>query len=169
MLIRRAGGAPAGGPGTALLLVSGGPYRQRLERLAARQGVAADVVFTGSVPWASCRALRRRGRVRDAVPHPGRRASTSRGSGIVYLEASACGLPVVGRRLRGAPPRTPCSTGETGLVVGGRDLGALTDRLVDLLSNPAKAAAMGAAGRAWIERGLALGGAGGPDGGCCWR
>jgi phosphatidylinositol alpha-1,6-mannosyltransferase len=42
--------------------------------------------------------------------------------------------------------------GETGFVVGGRDLAALTDRLVDLLSNPAKAAAMGAAGRAWIER-----------------
>jgi phosphatidylinositol alpha-1,6-mannosyltransferase len=72
------------------------------------------------------------------------------GLGIVYLEASACGLPVVGGDSGGAPDAV--LDGETGFVVGGRDLVALTDRLVDLLSNPAKAAAMGAAGRAWIER-----------------
>ena len=37
-------------------------------------------------------------------------------------------------------------------VVGGRDLPALVDRLVTLLGDPVGAKAMGAAGRAWVER-----------------
>ena len=40
-------------PGAALLIVGGGPYRAKLERLAREQGVESDVVFTGSVPWES--------------------------------------------------------------------------------------------------------------------
>ena len=137
-------------PGTALLLVSGGPYRRRLERLAAEHGVASDVVFTGSVPWAELPAHYAAGNV-YAMPCRTRAGGLDvEGLGIVYLEASACGLPVVGGDSGGAPDAV--LDGETGFVVGGRDLVALTDRLVDLLSNPAKAAAMGAAGRAWIER-----------------
>ena len=137
-------------PGTALLLVSGGPYRRRLERLAREQGVASDVVFTGSVPWAELPAHYAAGDV-YAMPCRTRGGGLDvEGLGIVYLEASASGLPVVGGDSGGAPDAV--LDGETGYVVGGRDPAALTDRLVDLLSNPAKAAAMGAAGRAWIER-----------------
>jgi phosphatidylinositol alpha-1,6-mannosyltransferase len=150
MLIRALPAVRRRVPGTALLLVSGGPYRRRLERLAAEQGVAADVVFTGSVPWAELPAHYAAGDV-YAMPCRTRAGGLDvEGLGIVYLEASACGLPVVGGDSGGAPDAV--LDGETGYVVGGRDLAALTDRLVDLLSNPAKAAAMGAAGRAWIER-----------------
>jgi phosphatidyl-myo-inositol dimannoside synthase len=150
MLIRALPAVRQRVPGTALLLVSGGPYRGRLERLAREQGVAAAVVFTGSVPWAELPAHYAAGDV-YAMPCRTRAAGLDvEGLGIVYLEASASGLPVVGGDSGGAPDAV--LDGETGYVVGGRDLGALTDRLVDLLSNPAKAAAMGAAGRAWIER-----------------
>jgi phosphatidylinositol alpha-1,6-mannosyltransferase len=72
------------------------------------------------------------------------------GLGIVYLEASASGLPVVGGDSGGAPDAV--LEGETGYVVDGRDVTALSGRLADLLSDPAKARAMGAAGRAWVER-----------------
>jgi phosphatidylinositol alpha-1,6-mannosyltransferase len=150
MLIRALPAVRRRVPGTALLLVSGGPYRRRLGRLAAEHGVAADVVFTGSVPWAELPAHYAAGNV-YAMPCRTRAGGLDvEGLGIVYLEASACGLPVVGGDSGGAPDAV--LDGETGFVVGGRDLAALTDRLVDLLSNPAKAAAMGAAGRAWIER-----------------
>jgi phosphatidylinositol alpha-1,6-mannosyltransferase len=37
-------------------------------------------------------------------------------------------------------------------VVGGRDTAALANRLAELLSHPERARAMGAAGRAWVER-----------------
>jgi phosphatidylinositol alpha-1,6-mannosyltransferase len=72
------------------------------------------------------------------------------GLGIVYLEASAAGLPVVGGDSGGAPDAI--SEGETGYVVGGRDVAALSARLVALLSDPAVAKAMGEKGRAWVER-----------------
>jgi phosphatidylinositol alpha-1,6-mannosyltransferase len=137
-------------PGTALLLVSDGPYRKKLERLAAAQGVASDVVFTGSVPWEELPAHYAAGDV-YAMPCRTRAAGLDvEGLGIVYLEASAAGLPVVGGDSGGAPDAV--LEGETGYVVGGRDLAALTDRLAGLLSDPARAAAMGAAGRAWVDR-----------------
>jgi phosphatidylinositol alpha-1,6-mannosyltransferase len=137
-------------PGAALLLVSGGPYRKKLEHLAAEQGVASDVVFTGSVPWAELPAHYAAGDV-YAMPCRTRAGGLDvEGLGIVYLEASATGLPVVGGDSGGAPDAV--LAGETGYVVGGRDVAALADRLAGLLSDPAAAAAMGAAGRAWVER-----------------
>jgi phosphatidylinositol alpha-1,6-mannosyltransferase len=137
-------------PGAALLLVSGGPYRKSLERLAHDLGVASDVVFTGSVPWAELPAHYAAGDV-YAMPCRTRVGGLDvEGLGIVYLEASASGLPVIGGDSGGAPDAV--LDGETGYVVGGRDVTALSGRLVDLLSDPAKAQAMGAAGRAWVER-----------------
>jgi phosphatidylinositol alpha-1,6-mannosyltransferase len=137
-------------PDAALLLVSGGPYRAKLERLAREQGVESDVVFTGSVPWAELPAHYAAGNV-YAMPCRTRAAGLDvEGLGIVYLEASAAGLPVVGGDSGGAPDAV--REGETGYVVGGRDVGALAARLTDLLSDPARARAMGAAGRAWVER-----------------
>jgi phosphatidylinositol alpha-1,6-mannosyltransferase len=71
------------------------------------------------------------------------------GLGIVYLEASAAGLPVIAGDSGGAPDAV--RDGETGFVVDGRDVAALTDRLIALLEDPALRARMGAAGRAWVE------------------
>jgi phosphatidylinositol alpha-1,6-mannosyltransferase len=136
-------------PGAALLLVSGGPYRPKLERLAREQGVESDVVFTGSVPWAELPEHYAAGDV-YAMPCRTRAAGLDvEGLGIVYLEASASGLPVVGGDSGGAPDAV--RDGETGYVVGGRDVPALAARLTDLLADPARARAMGEAGRAWVE------------------
>jgi phosphatidylinositol alpha-1,6-mannosyltransferase len=150
MLIRALPAVRRRVPGAALLLGSGGPDRQRLERLAREQGVESEVVFTGSVPWAELPTLFAAGDV-YAMPCRTRAAGLDvEGLGIVYLEASATGLPVVGGDSGGAPDAV--REGETGYVVGGRDLAALTERLVELLADPVKAKAMGAAGREWVER-----------------
>jgi phosphatidylinositol alpha-1,6-mannosyltransferase len=137
-------------PGAALLIVGGGPYRDTLRRLAREHGVERDVVLTGSVPWADLPAHYAAGDV-YAMPCRTRNGGMDvEGLGIVYLEASATGLPVVAGDSGGAPDAV--REGETGYVVGGRDVAALTDRLVRLLADPARARAMGAAGRAWVER-----------------
>jgi phosphatidyl-myo-inositol dimannoside synthase len=137
-------------PGAALLLGSGGPYRSTLERLAREHGVGSDVVFTGSVPWAELPSLYAAGDV-YAMPCRTRAAGLDvEGLGIVYLEASATGLPVVAGDSGGAPDAV--LPGETGYVVGGRDVPAIAARITDLLADPAAARAMGAAGRAWVER-----------------
>ncbi|MEU4691122.1 glycosyltransferase family 4 protein [Actinoplanes sp. NPDC023714] len=136
-------------PGAALLLVSGGPYRKTLERLARENGVESDVVFTGSVPWGELPEHYAAGDV-YAMPCRTRAAGLDvEGLGIVYLEASATGLPVVGGDSGGAPDAV--REGETGFVVGGADVRAIAGRVVDLLSDPERARAMGAAGRAWVE------------------
>ncbi|WP_430779793.1 glycosyltransferase family 4 protein [Actinoplanes sp. G11-F43] len=137
-------------PGAALLLVSGGPYRKNLERLARETGVESDVVFTGSVPWAELPDHYAAGDV-YAMPCRTRAAGLDvEGLGIVYLEASATGLPVVGGDSGGAPDAV--REGETGYVVGGTDVPAIADRVAGLLSDPVKAKAMGEAGRAWVEQ-----------------
>ncbi|MBU2670730.1 glycosyltransferase family 4 protein [Actinoplanes bogorensis] len=137
-------------PGAALLLVSGGPYRKTLERLAREHDVESDVVFTGSVPWPELPAHYAAGDV-YAMPCRTRAAGLDvEGLGIVYLEASATGLPVVGGDSGGAPDAV--REGETGYVVGGRDVAALAARVTDLLTDAALAKRMGAAGRAWVEQ-----------------
>jgi phosphatidylinositol alpha-1,6-mannosyltransferase len=132
-------------PDAALLLVSGGPYRAALQRLAANQ----DVVFTGSVPWAELPAHYAAGDV-FAMPCRTRRGGLDvEGLGIVYLEASATGLPVVAGDSGGAPDAV--REGETGYVVDGRDLAAIADRTATLLADRDLARRLGAAGRAWVE------------------
>jgi phosphatidyl-myo-inositol dimannoside synthase len=137
-------------PDAALLLVSGGPYAGALRQLAERTGVSASVTFTGPVPQAELPAHYAAGDV-FAMPCRTRRGGLDvEGLGIVYLEASAAGLPVVGGDSGGAPDAI--LRGETGYVVGGRDVAALSGRLIALLQDPAGARAMGEKGRAWVER-----------------
>ncbi|GAA2562894.1 glycosyltransferase family 4 protein [Winogradskya consettensis] len=137
-------------PGAALLVVGGGPYRKKLTALARDQGVESDVVFTGTVPWADLPAHYAAGDV-YAMPCRTRSAGLDvEGLGIVYLEASAIGLPVVAGDSGGAPDAV--LEGETGYVVGGRDVAAIADRVAGLLGDPGRARQMGAAGRAWVEK-----------------
>jgi len=133
-----------------LLLVGDGPYRGELGRLAERTGVADSVVFTGPVPAAELPAYYRAGNV-FAMPCRTRRGGLDvEGLGIVYLEASASGLPVVGGDSGGAPDAI--LDGETGYVVPGRDVAAIARRIAELLADPAGAAALGEKGVAWVDR-----------------
>jgi phosphatidylinositol alpha-1,6-mannosyltransferase len=133
-----------------LMLVGDGPYRRTLDRLVRQAGVADSVLFTGPVSWDDLPAYYDAGNV-FAMPCRTRRAGLDvEGLGIVYLEASATGLPVVGGDSGGAPDAI--LDGETGYVVAGQDEQALTDKLVELLADPAGAAAMGDKGQAWIDR-----------------
>ncbi|WP_405580552.1 glycosyltransferase family 4 protein [Streptomyces sp. NBC_01190] len=136
-------------PGAALLIVGGGPYRGELERLAERTGVAASVVFTGAVPAAELPAHFGAGDV-FAMPCRTRRGGLDvEGLGIVYLEASATGLPVVAGDSGGAPDAV--LDGETGWVVPGGSPELAADRVLTLLRDPELRRRMGDRGRRWIE------------------
>jgi phosphatidylinositol alpha-1,6-mannosyltransferase len=136
-------------PDAALLIVGGGRDMPRLQRLAVDVDCAEHVRFTGSVPWEELPAHYAAGNV-FAMPSRTRFGGLDvEGLGIVYLEAAAVGLPVVAGRSGGAPEAV--KAGETGLIVDGADLSALTAAIAELLQNEARATAMGAAGRAWVE------------------
>ena len=108
-----------------------------------------DVVFTGSVPWAELPAHYAAGDVFAMPCRTRSRGLDVEGLGIVYLEASATGLPVVAGDSGGAPDAV--REGETGYVVRGRDVAQLADRVATLLADRDLARQMGAAGRAWVE------------------
>jgi phosphatidylinositol alpha-1,6-mannosyltransferase len=74
------------------------------------------------------------------------------GWGNVFIEAAACARPVVVGDSGGAPETL--IDGVTGLLVDGRDVAAVADAVGTLLEDPARAEAMGAAGRARVERGF---------------
>ncbi|MBQ0992478.1 glycosyltransferase family 4 protein [Micromonospora sp. H61] len=137
-------------PDAALLIVGGGPYRATLEKLARQTGVERDVVFTGTVPSVELPAHYAAGDVYAMPCRTRNRGLDVEGLGIVYLEASATGLPVVAGDSGGAPDAV--REGETGYVVRGRDVAQLADRVARLLADRDLARQLGAAGRAWVER-----------------
>ncbi|WP_250303655.1 glycosyltransferase family 4 protein [Streptomyces sp. A 4/2] len=136
-------------PDAVLLIVGGGPYADDLRKLAAGTGVADSVRFTGAVPWAELPAHYGAGDV-FAMPCRTRRGGLDvEGLGIVYLEASATGLPVVAGDSGGAPDAV--LDGETGWVVRGGSAEDSADRIVTLLQDPELRRRMGARGRSWVE------------------
>ncbi|MEU0250633.1 glycosyltransferase family 4 protein [Streptomyces sp. NPDC006235] len=136
-------------PDTVLLIVGGGPYEKDLRRLAHDTGVAASVRFTGPVPWSELPAHYGAGDV-FAMPCRTRRGGLDvEGLGIVYLEASATGLPVVAGDSGGAPDAV--LDGETGWVVRGGSPSEAADRITTLLGDAELRRRMGERGREWVE------------------
>jgi len=136
-------------PGAALLIVGGGPERKNLQRLVSASHLDGDVIFAGSVPWAKLPEHYAAGDV-FAMPCRTRNGGLDvEGLGIVYLEASATGLPVVGGRSGGAPDAV--REGVTGFSVDGNDVDQVAQRLIELLNDRDRAHQMGQAGRVWVE------------------
>ncbi len=133
--------------GAALVIVGGGPYMDTLRRLAADTGVAEHVVFTGGVPGAELPAHHAMADV-FAMPCRTRGAGLDvEGLGIVFLEASSTGVPVVAGDSGGAPETVRHE--ETGLIVDGTDVDQIATATSEILADPDRAARMGAAGRRW--------------------
>jgi phosphatidyl-myo-inositol dimannoside synthase len=72
------------------------------------------------------------------------------GWGNVFIEALACGRPIVVGDSGGA--KETVVDGETGLLVDGRQTGQVADAVAELLADPTRARRMGQAGRARVER-----------------
>ncbi|OIV35610.1 alpha-(1-2)-phosphatidylinositol mannosyltransferase [Mangrovactinospora gilvigrisea] len=136
-------------PDAALLIVGPGAYEGKLRELARRMRLEDHVVITGGVPEAELPAYYGAGDV-FAMPCRTREMGLDvEGLGIVYLEASATGLPVVAGASGGAPDAV--IPGETGYVVDGKSVRHVADRVAELLLDPELRRRMGEAGRAWVE------------------
>ncbi|WP_428662826.1 glycosyltransferase family 4 protein [Reyranella sp.] len=103
-------------PDAMLLAVGAGPFEPELRRLAELNGVADRVVFAGAVPDAT---LADHYRLGDVFVMPNRRLpdGDTEGFGLVFLEANACGLPVIAGRDGGSTDAV--QHGDNGLVVDG--------------------------------------------------
>ena len=135
-------------PDAHLLLVGKGPYLEHLAKLVAKNGLQDSVSFIGRIQYAELPAYICCGDI-FAMPSRSRLMGLEvEGLGIVYLEASACGLPVIAGKSGGAPDAV--IDGTTGLVVDGTNNDEIAQAAIALLSDPSKAQQMGAAGRQWI-------------------
>jgi len=135
-------------PNAHLIFIGEGPYKDYLVKRADQLSVSHAITFIGRIHYAE---LPRYICVGDifAMPSRSRLAGLEvEGLGIVYLEASACGLAVIGGKSGGAPDAV--LEGETGYAVDGTSAQEVADAAIRLLSNPELSAKMGARGRQWI-------------------
>jgi phosphatidylinositol alpha-1,6-mannosyltransferase len=135
-------------PDAHLLFIGEGPYKDYLVKRADALGVSHAISFIGRIQYAE---LPRYICVGDifAMPSRSRLAGLEvEGLGIVYLEASACGLAVIGGKSGGAPDAV--LEGETGFAVDGTSSHDVAEAAIRLLKNPELAEQMGARGRQWI-------------------
>ena len=132
-----------------ILMVGEGPYRDHLEKLVKKFSVESAITFIGRIQYSD---LPRYISVGDifAMPSRSRLAGLEvEGLGIVYLEASACELPVIAGRSGGAPDAV--LEGVTGLTVDGTKPAEVAAAVIALFDNPKMAREMGLAGRKWID------------------
>ena len=134
-------------PNASLVFVGEGPRRSHLDALVEKYSLQDHVFFIGRIHYED---LPKYIAVGDVFAMPSRSRLWGlevEGLGIVYLEASACGLPVLGGSSGGAPDAV--RDGETGYVIDGNDHDAIADRIVRLLESKELRDSMGSAGRQW--------------------
>ena len=130
-------------PGAELVIAGDGDLRRSLEREAMAAGVPAR--FLGVRSPAQVRELMRSAAVL-AGPSIADERGNSEGLPMVFVEAQACGLPVVVSRSGGSAEGVVA--GETGFVFEPGDEAALARHLITVLADPARRARMGEAARA---------------------
>jgi phosphatidylinositol alpha-1,6-mannosyltransferase len=123
--------------------------RHKLVRLAQHLQVTDDVVFAGAVPWAELPPYMAAGDVFCMPCRTRKLGFEVEGLGIVYLEASATGLPVVAGNSGGAPDAV--IRDQTGVVIDGRSINTLSACVSALLLEPDRSRVMGERGREWAK------------------
>jgi phosphatidylinositol alpha-1,6-mannosyltransferase len=134
-------------PDVLLLLVGSGPREAHLRKLISKFNLENDVKLLGRITYDQ---LPKHFLLGDVFVSPSRSRLGGlevEGLGIVYLEASASGLPVIAGNSGGAPDAVLIN--KTGLVVDGNDIDGIAKACVSFLSNPTMAKEFGSAGRTW--------------------
>jgi phosphatidyl-myo-inositol dimannoside synthase len=137
-------------PKASLIIVGEGPYRKDLESLIKKYGLEKFVHLTGKVSQNDLSKWYAAGDI-FAMPCRTRMGGWDvEGLGIVFLEGSATGLPVVVGDSGGAIDAV--LDGETGYLVDGSNTNEIAQRISYLISNPDVAKKMGEAGRNWVTQ-----------------
>ncbi|MCM8775349.1 MAG: asparagine synthase (glutamine-hydrolyzing) [Candidatus Omnitrophica bacterium] len=117
-------------PNIVYLIAGDGTDRQRLEEKAKRLGIRDQVVFTGFIPESE---KADHYRLADVYVMPSR----GEGFGIVFLEAMACGIPVIASKADGS--REAVRNGTLGILVDPEKLGEIKAGIREALKRPLRA------------------------------
>lgn len=136
-------------PEAHILMVGEGPYGDHLRKLVSDLELSDSVTFIGRIQYKDLPKYINVGDI-FAMPSRSRLAGLEvEGLGIVYLEASACGLPVIAGKSGGAPDAV--LEGVTGVTVDGTSPFGVANAINEMFSDSERATKMGVAGRKWIE------------------
>lgn len=137
-------------PDVVYLIVGDGAYRKELEDLAKALGVRERVILAGQVSHQSLPEIYA---LSDVFIMPSRAQLEScdvEGFGIVFLEAGACGKPVIAGRSGGVEDAV--LDGTTGILVNPVDVAEVASALTRVLSDAALAGTLGRQGRERVAR-----------------
>lgn len=136
-------------PNVMYSIVGDGNARADLEVLTKELGLTANVDFAGRKSGNDLVAYFQ---TCDIYVHTPRVVDTNKfeGFGIVYLEASACGKPIVATDAGGI--RDAVLDNETGLIVPDGDTAAISDRIIRLLDDEALSQQLGNNGRVYAKK-----------------
>ncbi|MFC1548567.1 glycosyltransferase [Candidatus Omnitrophota bacterium] len=131
-------------PDVTYVIVGDGPMRSELERLVEEKDLENNVIFTGEIPLEKGVFFYNACDIFVLIPQYIKEKGDVEGFGIVFLEANACGKPVVAGRSGGVIEAV--MDGETGLLVDPNDVGQIRDALLTLLEDENSAQELGAKG-----------------------
>jgi len=138
-------------PNLAYLIVGDGDDLEYLRRLVGECGVRKNVVFAGRVSDAElpllynlCDAF-----IMCSREDRNRRGILAEGFGIAFVEASACGKPVIAGRSGGVADAV--QDGVTGLLVNPLDSEEVAATILTVLQDQSLAKMLGENGRHWVE------------------
>lgn len=136
-------------PDVRYVVAGEGPDRARLLEMAARLGLGDRVRFVGRIGDGELASALS---AADVFVMPARSEPPDiEGYGLVFLEANACGTPVIGARAGGVPDAIV--HGETGLLVEPGHVQGVAHACIELLADPARATRMGMNGRRRVVQG----------------
>ena len=137
-------------PDAHLLIVGGGSLKQSLHKKTFDNNVHTSVTITGAVDWKELPGFYAAGDVFAMSVRTRNLGFDVEGLGIVYLEASATGIPVIAGNSGGAPEAV--IDGVTGFVLSPNNQMILAEKIIELLLNKELSNRLGKQGRSWIEK-----------------
>jgi phosphatidylinositol alpha-1,6-mannosyltransferase len=143
MVIRALSRLRAGRPDVIYVIAGDGPHRAALEQLAVSMGVADRVIFLGRVPASDLPLLYSMADIFLMVSRERLENCDLEGFGIVFIEAAACGAPVIGGRSGGIEDAVLDNV--TGLLVDPLSIEDVAESIDRLLSDKALADRLGEA------------------------
>ncbi|MCK4262075.1 glycosyltransferase, partial [bacterium] len=139
-------------PEAIYLIVGRGPEDDNLRKLAQTLGILDRVVFAGFVSNEEIPLYYNVCQVFIMPSYEIKEEGDVEGFGIVFLEANACGKPVIGGRSGGVVDAVV--DGETGLLVDPLNTEEISVALVKLLYDESLAERLGQRGRKRVEKEL---------------
>jgi len=136
-------------PNVLYCVVGIGPYEKELREEMDRLHLTDRVRLMGKVPDEELVFLYNACGIFVMPSREIQKDGHIEGFGIVYLEANACGKPVIGGNSGGVVEAV--REDETGLLVDPASPDDLAEKVILLFSNPEKAGEMGRKGREWVR------------------